>query len=113
MVASTVVALTLNGIVTIVGLLGAFVFSVYAQNASAGLFVANLTLVTGLGDFLASEVKAAVFGLLAGLVAWYIGLNVRGGPKALGDGVNQTVVAAFVLLFFANSLISATYLQFR
>lgn len=111
--ASTVVALALNGLVTLVGLTGSFLFSVFVQHASAGLFVANLTLLTGLSDFLVSEFKAAVFGMLAGLVACYLGLNARGGPKGVGDAVNQTVVFSFMLLFFANSIITAIFLQHR
>lgn len=111
--ASTVVALALNGMVTLVGLTGSFLFSIFVQHASAGLFVANLTLLTGVGDFLVSELKAAVFGMLAGLVACYLGLNAKGGPKGVGDAVNLTVVFSFMLLFLANSIITAIFLQHR
>ena len=41
--------------------------------------------------------------LLAGLVACFMGLNVKGGPKGVGDAVNQTVVFSFMLLFFATA----------
>jgi phospholipid/cholesterol/gamma-HCH transport system permease protein len=112
-IASTIVALALNGLVTFVGLAGSFLFSVLVQKASAGLFVSNLTLLTGLGDLLVSEFKAAVFGLLSGLVACYLGLNAKGGPKGVGEAVNQTVVFSFILLFLANSLITAVFLQAR
>ncbi|GAB3696450.1 MlaE family ABC transporter permease [Saccharopolyspora tripterygii] len=111
--ASTVVALALNGLVTFVGLGGSFLFSVLVQNSSAGLFLANLTLLTGIDDLLVSELKAAVFGLLSGLVACHLGLNAKGGPKGVGDAVNQTVVFSFILLFAANSLITAVFLQAR
>lgn len=111
--ASAVVALALNGLVTLVGLTGSFLFSIFVQHASAGLFVSNLTLLTGLSDFLVSEFKAAVFGTLAGLVACYLGLNAKGGPKGVGDAVNQTVVFSFMLLFLANSVITAVFLQHR
>jgi phospholipid/cholesterol/gamma-HCH transport system permease protein len=109
--ASTVVALALNSLVTIFGLAGGFLFSVYVQHASAGLFISNMTLLVGLPDFLTSELKAAIFGLLAGLVACFMGLNVKGGPKGVGDAVNQTVVFSFMLLFFANSIITAVFLR--
>jgi phospholipid/cholesterol/gamma-HCH transport system permease protein len=109
--AATVVALCLNGMVTLVGLLAGYVFSVYVQHASPGLFTANLTLLVGPKDFLVSEFKAAVFGLLAGLVACHLGLTAKGGPKGVGDAVNQTVVCGFLLLFLANSLITALFLR--
>lgn len=111
--ASAVVSLALNGIVSLVGLTGSFLFSVYVQYASPGLFVANLTLLTGLTDFLISCFKALVFGTLAGLVACYLGISVKGGPKGVGDAVNQTVVFSFMLLFLANSVITVAALQVR
>jgi phospholipid/cholesterol/gamma-HCH transport system permease protein len=42
-----------------------------------------------------------------------MGLNVKGGPKGVGDAVNQTVVFSFMLLFFANSVITAVFLQIK
>ncbi len=52
-----------------------------------------------------------VFGLLAAIVASYKGLNAGGGPKGVGDAVNQSVVITFMLLFLTNYIISAIYFQ--
>jgi len=112
-VASTLVGVALNGMVTVVGLVGGYFFSVVLQGATPGLYLSDLTLLVGLPDFLASEAKAAVFGLLAGLTACYLGLNAKGGPKGVGEAVNQTVVFAFMLLFAANSVITAIFLQIK
>lgn len=112
-VASTLVGVALNGMVTVVGLVGGYFFSVVLQGATPGLYLSDLTLLVGLPDFLASEAKAAVFGMLAGLTACYLGLNAKGGPKGVGEAVNQTVVFAFMLLFAANSVISALFLQIK
>jgi phospholipid/cholesterol/gamma-HCH transport system permease protein len=112
-VASTLVGIALNGMVTVVGLVGGYFFSVVLQHATPGLYVSNLTLLVGLPDFLASELKAGVFGMLAGLTACYLGLNAKGGPKGVGDAVNQTVVFAFMLLFAANSVISTIFLNIK
>lgn len=109
--ASTVVALVLNAIVSFAGLLGGYFFSVYFQHATPGLYVSNMTLLVGIPDFIAGEVKAAVFGFLAGLVACYMGMNAKGGPKGVGDAVNQTVVYSFILLFLANSVITTVFLK--
>jgi phospholipid/cholesterol/gamma-HCH transport system permease protein len=111
--ASMVVGVALNGMVSAVGLLGGYFFSVVLQGATPGLYVSDLTLLVGLPDFLASQLKAAVFGLLAGLTACYLGMNAKGGPKGVGDAVNQTVVFAFMLLFAANSVISTLFLQIK
>ncbi len=111
--ASTLVGVALNGMVTVVGLVGGYFFSVVLQGATPGLYLSDLTLLVGLPDFLASEAKAAIFGMLAGLTACYLGLNAKGGPKGVGEAVNQTVVFAFMLLFAANSVISALFLQIK
>jgi len=109
--ASTVVAVALNAVVSVVAIATGYVLSVLVQGASAGQFVANLTLLTTLNDFVVSEIKAAVFGMSAGLVACYRGLTAGGGAKGVGDAVNQTVILSVVLLFLFNVLISAVYLQ--
>lgn len=105
--ASMVVALLLNGLVCTIGILGGFLFSVFLQGVNPGAFVNGITLLTGLGELIISEVKAGLFGLIAGLMACYLGLNVRGGPKSVGDAVNQTVVFAFMALFVVNVVVTA------
>src|SRR6202041_3872752 len=66
--AATTVALALESAVTVVGLVGAFFFTVYVQHVSAGAFVAGLTTLTGLSDVVVSMVKATLFGFSAGVV---------------------------------------------
>ena len=109
--ASTVVALFLNGLVTAVGLAGGYLYAVYLQGATPGQFVTAISILTGTSDLMISELKAAVFGLLAGLVACHLGLSAKGGPKGVGDAVNQTVVVSFMLLFLANAIITTLSLH--
>ncbi|WP_037569489.1 MlaE family ABC transporter permease [Phaeacidiphilus oryzae] len=109
--ASTLVAVLLNAVVSAVAIGTGYVLSVALQGASPGQFAANLTLLTHLSDFVVSQIKAASFGLCAGLVACYRGLTTAGGAKGVGDSVNQTVILAIVLLFVFNVLITAVYLQ--
>lgn len=109
--ASTLVALVLNCVASVIAICTGYVLSVVVQGASPGQFVANLTLLTHFGDLVLSEVKAAMFGLGAGLVACYRGLTTRGGPKGVGDAVNQTVVLSVVLLSVLDVLLTAVYLQ--
>lgn len=106
-VASTVVALPLNGLVCVIGIAGGYAFSVFLQGVNPGAFVEGITLLTGLPEVALSMVKAALFGMLAGLVACYRGLSVRGGPKGVGEAVNETVVYAFMALFVVNTIVTA------
>lgn len=105
--ASTVIALLLNGLVCTIGILGGFMFSVFLQGVNPGSFVNGITLLTGFGELVVSQVKAGLFGMIAGLVACFLGLNVKGGAKSVGDAVNQTVVFAFMALFVVNVVVTA------
>ncbi|HME49181.1 ABC transporter permease [Mycobacterium sp.] len=111
-VASTFVAVLLNGAVVIIGLVGGFIFGVYYQNVSAGAYMQSLTLVTGLPEVVISVVKAATFGLVAGLVGCYRGLTVAGGAKGLGTAVNETLVLSVVALFAINVVLTTIGVRF-
>ncbi|MET4433368.1 ABC transporter permease [Mycolicibacterium sp. 624] len=105
--AATLVAVLLSPLVTCVGLIGGFAFSVYFQNVTPGAFVYGLTLLVGLPEVLIALIKAALFGLAAGLIACYQGISVGGGPAGVGNAVNETVVFSFVALFFINVVATA------
>lgn len=111
MFAAMLVAVFLNGLVSVVGVVGGYVFNVLVQGGTPGAYLASFTIIAQLPDLYAAEIKALVFGALAALVASYKGLTAGGGPKGVGDAVNQSVVITFVLLFFANFVMTAVYLQ--
>ncbi|REF37305.1 MlaE family ABC transporter permease [Thermasporomyces composti] len=109
--AAMAVAVLLNGLVSVVGVLGGYVFNVVLQDGTPGAYLASFTALAQLPDLWAGEIKALVFGLIAGIVAAYKGLNAGGGPKGVGDAVNQSVVLTFMLLFLANFIMQAIYFQ--
>src|SRR6476620_3967914 len=90
--AATLVALLLAATVVVVGIGGGFFFSVFVQHVTPGAFVAGLTLLIGPVDVTIALIKAALFGLSAGLIACYKGISVGGGPAGVGNAVNETVV---------------------
>lgn len=105
--AATLVALMLAPLVSCVGLIGGFVFSVFIQNVTPGAFVSGLTLLVGLPEIIIALSKAALFGFAASLIACYKGTSVGGGPAGVGNSVNETVVFSFVALFFINIVVTA------
>lgn len=104
--AATLVALMLNSIVTVVGLLGGFLFSIFFQNVTAGAFASGLTLLVGTREVIFALAKAALFGLFAALIACFKGISVGGGPQGVGNAVNETVVFTFMALFILNLLVT-------
>jgi len=109
--ASMLVAVLLNGLVSVVGVAGGYFFNVVMQHGTPGAYLASFTALAQLPDLWVGEIKAFIFGALAALVASYKGLNAGGGPKGVGDAVNQSVVITFLLLFFTNFVITAIYFQ--
>jgi phospholipid/cholesterol/gamma-HCH transport system permease protein len=100
--AATVVSLALSATVILV-----YVFCVYIQHVSPGAFAGGLTLIIGGLDVTIALVKAALFGLSAGLIACYKGISVGGGPAGVGNAVNETVVFTFMALFAINVVATA------
>jgi phospholipid/cholesterol/gamma-HCH transport system permease protein len=106
-VATVIVALLLNSVVCVVGVVGGFFFSVFVQHVTPGAFIAGMTLFTGTAEIVISLTKAALFGLVAALVGCYKGISVGGGPAGVGNAVNETVVFSFMALFVINILVTA------
>lgn len=109
--ACMLVSVFLNGLVSVVGVAGGYVFNVILQHGTPGAYLASFTALAQLSDLVVGEIKAAMFGFLAGVVAAYRGLNTRPGPKGVGEAVNQSVVITFLLLFFVNFVVTTLYLQ--
>jgi phospholipid/cholesterol/gamma-HCH transport system permease protein len=109
--ACTLVAVALNGLVSVVGVAGGYFFNVVLQGGTPGAYLASFSALAQLPDVYTGELKAFIFGIIAAVVASYKGLNAGGGPKGVGDAVNQSVVITFLLLFFVNFVVTAVYFQ--
>ena len=109
--ACMLVAVFLNGMVSVVGVAGGYVFNVILQDGTPGAYLASFTALAQLPDVWIGMIKALIFGLIAAIVAAYKGMNAKGGPKGVGDAVNEAVVITFVMLFVVNFFISALYIQ--
>ncbi|MEU8896583.1 ABC transporter permease [Nocardia sp. NPDC048505] len=105
------VALLLNGLVSVVGIAGGYFFNVLLQGGTPGAYLASFSALAQLPDLWIGEIKALIFGLLAGVIAAYKGLHPAGGPKGVGEAVNQSVVITFLVLFFVNLVLTLVYLQ--
>ena len=110
-VATMFVALMIIGIVIGAGIGGGYFFTVIVQGGSAGAFLSSFTALATLPDLYIAVVKAVIFGAMAAIVGAYKGLTCGGGPSGVGRAVNESVIIAFMLLFFMNAVITAIYFQ--
>jgi len=109
--ATMFVAFMIIGIVIGAGIGGAYFFTVIIQGGSAGAFLSSFTALASINDLYIAIVKAVIFGGMAAIVGAYKGLNAGGGPSGVGRAVNESVIVAFMLLFFMNAVITAIYFQ--
>ncbi|MEO6472485.1 MAG: ABC transporter permease [Aeromicrobium sp.] len=105
------VAVALNGLVSVVGVAGGYVFNVILQDGTPGAYLASFSALAQLPDMYQGMIKALIFGFLAAIIASYKGMNAAGGPKGVGDAVNEAVVIMFTMLFVVNFVVTAIYFQ--
>jgi phospholipid/cholesterol/gamma-HCH transport system permease protein len=107
--ATIIVALLLNGIVAFAGIMAGYACAVYILHTSAGGFLGSFSTFAQPTDFIQSELKAAIFGLLAAAVASHQGIRAKKGPAGVGEAVNRSVVITGVSLFVLNVLITQIF----
>src|SRR5699024_1790583 len=109
-IAMTLVALLLNGIVAFVGIITGYLTGVYVLHGVAGGFLNSFSAFSQPLDLVESYLRAAVFGVIAAVVASLQGLNCEKGPTGVGDAVNRSVVVSGVSLFIVNLVITQIFL---
>jgi phospholipid/cholesterol/gamma-HCH transport system permease protein len=112
LIAATVIAVLLDAVVSVAGIAGGLYFGTESIHITSSSFFATFSELSQLADLWMALFKAAVFGFLAAMVACYKGLYAKGGPKGVGDAVNQAVVITFVLAFFVNFVLTVVYFNF-
>ncbi|AXT83927.1 ABC transporter permease [Aeromicrobium sp. A1-2] len=111
LVAAMVVGVLVTGFVMGVGIAGGYFFNVVLQGGTSGVYVESFKTLATIPDLASALAKGMVFGAIAALVGSFKGLRVKGGPKGVGDAVNETVVMTFLLLFTVNYVMTTAYLQ--
>jgi phospholipid/cholesterol/gamma-HCH transport system permease protein len=109
-VATVVVAVLLNGVVAFAGIMSGYIASVTVLHTGAGGFLNSFSAFAQPADAVESMFKAALFGLLAAVVASYEGMNAKRGPAGVGEAVNRSVVVTGIGLFLLNLLVTDVFL---
>ncbi len=110
--AAAMVAVLLDAIVSIAGIGGGWFFAIVVQHGTTSSYFGSFNELSQLADLFMALMKAVVFGYVAGTVACYKGFFAKGGPKGVGEAVNQAVVITFIFLFFLNFIFTALYFNF-
>jgi phospholipid/cholesterol/gamma-HCH transport system permease protein len=95
-VASVIMMPVMTMVFNIVGLVGAYLYSIYLKDIDLGQFVEMYKYWTDPKDYVIGGIKALVFGGSLSLAACYQGFNIRGGAKEVGLATTRAVVAGSV-----------------
>lgn len=83
-----------------------YILAVTVNGVVPGSFWQSFGAFASSTDLLFSIGKALVFGMLVVVIASLRGLEAKGGPRGVADGVNAAVVLGFVAIFVTNLLIT-------
>jgi phospholipid/cholesterol/gamma-HCH transport system permease protein len=101
-VATVVMMPIMTMVFNIVGLVGAYLYSIVLKDIDLGQFIEQFTFWTDPKDYTIGAIKAAVFGLTLSTAACYQGFNVRGGAKEVGLATTRAVVAGSVSILVSD-----------
>ncbi|MDH3891131.1 MAG: ABC transporter permease [candidate division Zixibacteria bacterium] len=85
-----------------IAIIGGLVVSVVGVDVSSETFLNGFRNSFQIGDFINGMIKAAVFGLIIGVVGCYEGFNTRGGAQGVGLATTNSVVISSVLILVFN-----------
>ncbi|WP_431309349.1 MlaE family ABC transporter permease [Gordonia sesuvii] len=111
-VATLIVAPLLNILIVAVGIVAGYVVAVSFLGVAPGSYWMSFGAFTSDVDVWVSLIKSWVFGFLVVVIACQRGLEARGGPRGVADGVNAAVVLSVVATMVANTAITQVVAMF-
>ncbi|MFD4356636.1 MlaE family ABC transporter permease [Nocardia sp. NPDC058518] len=110
--AMMLVAPLLNVLIIFIGVSSGFVVAVSALNVTPGSYWQSFGAFTTSIDVWVSLVKALIFGFLVVVIACQRGLEAKGGPRGVADGVNAAVVMSIAAAVVLNTVITQVVTMF-
>ncbi|WP_067684276.1 MlaE family ABC transporter permease [Nocardia miyunensis] len=110
--AMMLIAPILNILIVIVGIASGFTVAVTALNVTPGSYWQSFGSFTTPLDIWVSLIKALLFGFLVVIIACQRGLEAKGGPRGVADGVNAAVVMSIAAVTILNTAITQVVTMF-
>jgi phospholipid/cholesterol/gamma-HCH transport system permease protein len=92
----------LTTIMDFCGIFGGFVAEASISGMSPQLYFNRAFSVIEFTDFIPATLKTAVFGLIIGTVASYLGFNTTQGTEGVGRASTSSVVLASICIILSN-----------
>lgn len=105
-IAFTVMLPILIAIGDFCGMIGGWIVSVTSLGITSDFYWSLAIRYLEFSDVVAGLIKPIVFGMAVSTVACYLGFNVTGGTKGVGEATTQSVVLSSILIFVLDFLIT-------
>ncbi|HEX8387345.1 MAG TPA: ABC transporter permease [Rubricoccaceae bacterium] len=86
-------------------MLGGFLEAVLSDGMDYRVFLNTAFDTMRFVDVVVDTLKTSVFGFIVGIVSCYLGYNVRGGTREVGQAAMQSVVVSSLLILIADVVI--------
>ncbi len=93
-------------VANIIGVFGGFLVATQTLGFNPGNYLQTTMDYLEQTDIMSSLVKAAIFGFIIALMGSYHGYHSSGGAQGVGRATTDAVVSAFILILFANLVIT-------
>ncbi|WP_425303474.1 MlaE family ABC transporter permease [Nocardia wallacei] len=110
--AMMLVAPMLTSLIIVVGIASGFAVAVTALDVTPGSYWDSFGSFTTPVDLWVAVLKSFVFGFLVVVIACQRGLEAKGGPRGVADGVNAAVVMSIAAVTVLNTAITQVVTMF-
>lgn len=112
LVAMLLVAPLLNILILVVGITSGYLVAIAALGVTPGSYWESFGAFVTTTDVWVSLGKSIIFGYLVVVIACQRGLEARGGPRGVADGVNAAVILSVVSIAVVNTGITQVVTMF-
>ena len=92
----------LTAVIDFCGIFGGYIAESSVSGMSAGLYFHRAFSIVEFSDFIPATLKTAVFGLIIGTVAAYLGFNTSQGTEGVGRTSTSSVVLSSICIILVN-----------
>lgn len=85
-----------------IALFGGYLESTLATGMDYRIFISTAFSALRFSDLLVDTFKTGLFGMIVGLVSCFLGYNVRGGTREVGQAAMQSVVVSSLLILVTD-----------
>jgi phospholipid/cholesterol/gamma-HCH transport system permease protein len=95
----------MTAITDVLALAGGYMESALSENMDYRVFADTALSSLRFADIIVDTMKTSIFGLIVGIVACWLGYNVRGGTREVGQAAMRAVVLSSLLILVADVIV--------